>query len=119
MSPDKQSGRGRFEVTPEHVKLLQAAYWRVSDVEYGAPCIDPKRPYGNSDVEGDIGEILGEERGTPNRYGERDYSPEQCERFAQLHGELIDALPVIIDFYARATQNIPHDSLPSGIGQCE
>jgi hypothetical protein len=27
--------------------------------EFGAPCVDPKRPYGNSDVIADIAEILG------------------------------------------------------------
>ena len=31
--------------------------WR--DCEYGAPEINPKRPYGNSSVELDICEILG------------------------------------------------------------
>ena len=30
-----------------------------NDCEYGAPTIDPKRPYGNSDVEHEIIAILG------------------------------------------------------------
>lgn len=49
----------RFEVTEEHLKLMRRMYVGWQDCEYGAPEIDPKRPYGNSDVEGDIAEILG------------------------------------------------------------
>ena len=48
-----------FEVTREHLKLLQNMWVRWDDCEYGAPAIDSKRPYGNSDVETDIVEILG------------------------------------------------------------
>lgn len=48
-----------IEITEEHMKLLQRAYVDWEDCEYGAPAIDCKRPYGNSDVEGDICEILG------------------------------------------------------------
>lgn len=48
-----------FTVTHEHLKLLQRMWVRWDDCEYGAPAIDSKRPYGNSDVEGDIAEILG------------------------------------------------------------
>lgn len=48
-----------FTVRPEHLKLLENAYVGWEDCEYGAPCIDCKRPYGNSSVEGDMVEILG------------------------------------------------------------
>lgn len=43
----------------DHIKLLQRMYVGWEDCEYGAPAIDCKRPYGNSDVPGDIAEILG------------------------------------------------------------
>lgn len=49
----------RFEIKEEHLKLLNNAYVTSNDAEYGAPTIDPKRPYGNSFVEGDIAKILG------------------------------------------------------------
>src|SRR6266568_5645220 len=40
-----------FTVTEDHLKLLRHAYlyWEYGE-GYGAPAIDPKRPYGNSDV---------------------------------------------------------------------
>lgn len=46
-------------ITENHIKLLKRAWVSWYECEYGAPCIDPKRPYGNSDVEGDICDILG------------------------------------------------------------
>jgi hypothetical protein len=48
-----------FTVTHDHLKLLQRMRVRWDGCEYGAPAIDSKRPYGNSNVEGDIAEILG------------------------------------------------------------
>lgn len=48
-----------FEVTEEHIKLLRRAYVSWNDCEHGAPEINPKRPYGNSDVASDVVEILG------------------------------------------------------------
>ncbi len=47
-----------FMVTDQHLTLLRHAYVRWEDIEFGAPAIDGKRPYGNSDVLGDIVEIL-------------------------------------------------------------
>jgi hypothetical protein len=46
-------------IDENHLKLLSKAYVRWDDCETGAPAIDPKRPYGNSNVEGDVAEILG------------------------------------------------------------
>lgn len=47
-----------FEITDDHLTLLQATEWHYSDCEFGAPAIDPKRPYGNSSVETDLAELL-------------------------------------------------------------
>lgn len=47
-----------FTLTEDHLALLKHAYVQWDDAESGAPAIDPKRPYGNSDVETDIAEIL-------------------------------------------------------------
>lgn len=49
----------KLKVTENHIKLLQAVYIDWCGDEFGAPCINPKRPFGNSDVYGDIAEILG------------------------------------------------------------
>lgn len=48
-----------FTVTAQHIQLLQRAYVSWVDIEFGAPAIDCKRPYGNSQVHDDIAEILG------------------------------------------------------------
>jgi len=48
-----------FEVTDEHIKLLRAMEVDWDDAEFGAPIINPKRPYGNSDVFKDMFKILG------------------------------------------------------------
>lgn len=48
-----------FEVTEQHVKLLRAANVSWASDEFGAPAINCKRPYGNSNVYEDVAEILG------------------------------------------------------------
>lgn len=50
--------RNGTKPTEYHIALLRRSYWRMSEVEYGAPEMDGKRPFGNSDVEGDLGELL-------------------------------------------------------------
>lgn len=52
----------RFTVTENHLKLARHMYVGWQDCEFGAPEIDPKRPYGNSDVLGDIAELIGLEK---------------------------------------------------------
>lgn len=47
-----------FEIKPIHLKLLRNAEVDWDDAEFGAPSIDPKRPYGNSDVLRDIAELV-------------------------------------------------------------
>jgi len=49
----------KFEIKKEHLVLLQRFCVGWQDCEFGAPEIDPKRPYGNSDVCQDMIEILG------------------------------------------------------------
>lgn len=49
----------RFTITEDHLKLARKMYVGWQDCEFGAPEIDPKRPYGNSYVYGDIAEIIG------------------------------------------------------------
>lgn len=49
----------KFTITDNHLKLMKHLVVEWDDCEFGAPCIDPKRPYGNSDVIDDIAEIIG------------------------------------------------------------
>jgi len=48
-----------FTLTSDHVKLLRHAYTSWNFAEFGAPSIDPKRPYGNGDVHNNMIKILG------------------------------------------------------------
>lgn len=50
-----------FTLTQEHIDLLQGANVRWSNVEYGAPKIDGKRPFGNGGaaIVPDMCDILG------------------------------------------------------------
>jgi hypothetical protein len=50
-----------FEIKTEHLTLLKHMCVGWQDCEFGAPEIDPKRPYGNSGVVEDMMEIFGKE----------------------------------------------------------
>lgn len=78
-----------FVLTDEHLKLLRAMCVGWQDCEYGAPEIDPKRPYGNSGVEADIHELLTNER-------EYELTEAQRERYSQLHRETQVALEIML-----------------------
>ena len=49
----------KFTITSNHILLLKRMYISWDDCEFGAPCVNPKRPYGNSDVLVDIAETIG------------------------------------------------------------
>lgn len=51
-----------FEIKEEHLKLLKNMYVHWDNCEFGAPTIDCKRPYGNSNAIEDIAEIIGFEK---------------------------------------------------------
>src|SRR5262245_17189804 len=68
-------GVERFTVTDEHLRLLRRAYVFWDETEFGAPGINAKRPYGNSDVYGDIAEILGLVHGDWQDEVEEDWPP--------------------------------------------
>jgi len=86
----------RFTVTEEHLKLARRA--NLVDwvhAEFGAFSQDPKRPYGNSNVYGDMADILG--LLTPDReadvaegevMAEDVMTEEQLETCDQLHGDM-------------------------------
>ena len=82
-----------FEVREEHIKLLKQTYIGWDDCEFGAPSIDCKRPYGNSDVFSDIARIL------DIKPGDDDYDPftdEQTSYMLRLHSELETVLQIFV-----------------------
>jgi hypothetical protein len=86
-----------FRLTQEHVTLLQHMYVEWSDVEYGAPEIDPKRPYGNSDVVDDICQMLGlETMPDSENEGEFVFSHHARRHAASLHLETETALQIVL-----------------------
>ena len=82
-----------FVLTAEHVKLLRRTNVSWDGCEFGAPGVDPKRPYGNRDVHGDMAEILGREL-------ERDkdgvITDALLKRLDKLHKETETALQVVL-----------------------
>ncbi len=85
-----------FTVTEYHLKLLRRAYVGWDDCEFGAPAIDCKRPYGNSDVIGDIAEILGTPGSGEIDDESGDIPDEDAARFTRLHGETATVLQIAL-----------------------
>ncbi len=81
-----------FTLTKDHIKLIRKMWVSWDDCEYGAPQIDPKRPYGNSDVVTDIYEILtGKELDD-----DKVLTETVCEKYDKLHSETETALQIIL-----------------------
>jgi hypothetical protein len=79
-----------FRLTADHIKLLRnmCVGWR--NCETGAPEIDPKRPYGNSDVAADIHELL-------TGAHVEELTEEEQEKYLALHRETERALQVFLN----------------------
>ncbi len=75
-----------FEITEEHLLLLRNAYVDWNDMEFGSPSIEPKRPYGNSDVLRDIAELL-----NPSMVG---WDPDRIEEYTEKHFDRLTRLHV-------------------------
>lgn len=85
-----------FTLTEDHVKLVRQMLVNWQDCEYGAPEIDPKRPYGNSNVAYDIHEIL---TGKEWDYGDEDtneMSGDMADKYYAIHRETDKALQIIL-----------------------
>lgn len=82
-----------FTLTEDHIKLLQRSYIEYDGyTETGGFEQDPKRPYGNSDVAGDVYEILeGEEWDTEEDMPDRLY-----ESLMRTHKEVATALQIVL-----------------------
>ena len=80
-----------FTLTDNHVKLLHAMFVGWDDCESGAPAVDPKRPYGNSYVPGDVRRILG----WPSP-SDDDRVDEEDRRAYAIHRETELALQIVL-----------------------
>jgi hypothetical protein len=78
-----------FLLTDEHLALLRHANVTWDHCEFGAPAIDCKRPYGNSDVLSDIACILG----YPESAREEE---ETTDMFRAIHKETMTALQIVL-----------------------
>lgn len=86
-----------FTLTEQHIKLLTNTVIDWNNCETGAPCIDPKRPYGNSDVTGDIRDLLGLKADRcPHCDEVIDQSEETELELERLHKETQTALQVVL-----------------------
>jgi hypothetical protein len=84
-----------FQLTEDHIKLLNRmfVYWNDNCYD-GSPCIDSKRPYGNSSVAYDVYEII---HGKEWDYGENDEMTEEIyEQMLVLHRETATALQIVL-----------------------
>lgn len=73
---EELEGLTKFEIKEHHLKLLKRMYVGWNDYEFGAPEIDPKRPYGNSDVIDDMAEILRISKDKKTVDFDKDYADE-------------------------------------------
>lgn len=84
----------KLKVTENHIKLLKKLYIDWEDCSFGAPCVDCKRPFGNSDVYGDMAEILG------IKLANQEENPELYERqiysLNKGYKELQDCLQILV-----------------------
>jgi len=85
-----------FELKQVHLDLLKEAVIGWTKWEFGAPCIDPKRPYGNSDVFDDIAEIIKLDKKECYDFDEEDWKEECVEFMEDLHKQIQIALEIIL-----------------------
>ena len=85
-----------FELTQQHLDLLRETSISWDDCEFGAPCIDCKRPYGNSDVETDIADIIKLPKKGNWDSTEEMWNEKAQEKLAEIHKETQIALQIIL-----------------------
>lgn len=83
-----------FTLSEEHIKLLRHMYVGWQQIEFGAPEINPNRPYGNSDALEDIAKILGHT--SPNDIAEPHLSRERSVWLEELHHEMETVLQILL-----------------------
>ena len=85
-----------FELKQHHLDLLKETSISWDNCEYGAPAIDCKRPYGNSDVEDDMAEIIKFPKKGNWDKNEEMWNEEASERLSDLHKETQIALQIVL-----------------------
>ena len=81
-----------FEIKEEHLNLLESMFVDFDEnTGFGVPIINPKRPYGNSDVYGDMAEILNIK---PKEDGK--FSEDQIKYMDRIHKETQTALQIVL-----------------------
>ena len=82
-----------IKITDSHLKLLNRMYVSWDNCEFGAPQINPKRPYGNFNVVEDILDIVG----IPIKKDKDDEIIESLIDFAnQLHNDMGKVLQIVL-----------------------
>lgn len=88
-----------FHLTQDHIDLLQHVNIRWMDAEYGAPQVDPKRPFGNSGrsyIEREICEYLGLEPIATDREGTDVYDDDEQREAVETYHELDTAMKIVL-----------------------
>src|SRR6185369_14541098 len=88
-------GLKEFTLSQQHIDLLRHMIVNWQDCEFGAPEIDPKRPYGNSSVLEDIAEIMGKKM-VQLEGGEEGWPKGSFDGLGQLHKETLEALEIML-----------------------
>jgi len=83
-----------FTIKREHMMLLHRLYWVRNDDEYGAPTVDPKKPYGNSRVIQDIIRIVEDKADVCPNCGEVITKLDE-QKYADLHEDLLIVLEIL------------------------
>ena len=87
---------GVFELKQQHLDLLKETVISWDDCEFGAPCVDCKRPYGNSGVEDDIAGIIKLPKKDNWDKEEETWNEKATERMGDLHKETEIALQIVL-----------------------
>jgi len=74
-----------FWLTEIHLRLAREMYVSWDGTEFGAPAIDPKRPYGNGDVLGDMREMMSE----PDAWSD--------DGLREIHSQMQTAIQIILN----------------------
>jgi len=85
----------KFTVTEQHLKLLKKMNVGWDNCEFGAPCINPKRPYGNSSVLVNMADIL-EMDLFKDEYGEKYITENQENELTCLHRDMETVLQIVL-----------------------
>jgi hypothetical protein len=102
-----------FEVKKEHLTLIKRMCVGWQDCEFGAPEIDPKRPYGNSGVIGDMIEIFGKE--VKRGIFKVDLLDKEYYVTPDEDSEDMDELKSILNKLHRETENVLQIALTTGV----